>query len=65
MATGLLEGAPASLLVVDRSDGWTVTADALRSKGKNTPLLGRRLPGRVLLTIVEGRFACVDEAAVA
>ena len=60
---GLTEGARASLLVLDRSDGWIVTADALRSKGRNTPLLGRRLPGRVLLTIMDGRFAYVDEAA--
>jgi dihydroorotase len=59
---GLVEGAPADLVVFDRAEGWSVTAAALRSKGKNTPLLGRDLPGRVLLTIAGGRTAFEDVA---
>ncbi len=54
---GLVEGAPADLVVFDRSDSWTVTADALLSRGKNTPLLGMDLRGRVLLTVAAGRMA--------
>jgi dihydroorotase len=54
---GLVEGAPADLVVFDRSDGWVVTAAALASKGKNSPLLGMSLPGRVLLTMAGGRVA--------
>jgi dihydroorotase len=54
---GLVEGQPANLVVFDRSDRWTVTEEALISKGKNSPLLGRDLPGRVLLTIACGRLA--------
>jgi dihydroorotase len=54
---GLVEGAPADLVVFDRSDRWTVTADALASKGKNSPLLGRQLAGRVLLTMAGGTVA--------
>jgi dihydroorotase len=54
---GFVEGAPAELVVVDRSETWTVTAEALASRGKNTPLLGRQLPGRVLLTMAGGRVA--------
>jgi dihydroorotase len=54
---GLVEGAPADLVVIDRGGSWTVTAEALRSRGKNTPLLGRELPGRVLLTLAGGRIA--------
>jgi dihydroorotase len=50
-------GAPADLVVFDRSDRWAVSADALASLGKNSPLLGRDLPGRVLLTIAGGRLA--------
>ena len=53
----LAEGLPADLVVFDRSDTWTVTPDALASKGKNTPLLGRSLSGRVLLTVAGGRLA--------
>ena len=54
---GLVEGAPADLVVFDRSDAWTVTADALASRGKNSPLLGMALPGRVILTMAGGRVA--------
>ena len=56
-AVGLVEGAPADLVVFDRADTWTVTADALASKGKNSPLLGMALPGRVLLTMAAGQVA--------
>ncbi len=56
-ARGLVEGEPADLVVFDRSARWTVTADALASKGKNSPLLGRELPGQVLLTVADGRIA--------
>jgi dihydroorotase len=54
---GLVEGAAADLVVFDRSERWTVTADAFASKGKNTPLLGVELPGRVLFTLAGGRLA--------
>jgi len=62
-ARGLVEGAPADLVVVDAGDRWTVTADALRSLGKNSPLLGRDLPGRVLLTVAGGRLGYRDAGA--
>ncbi len=54
---GLVEGAPADLVVFDRSASWAVRPDALRSRGKNTPLLGRELAGAVLLTVAAGRLA--------
>lgn len=60
---GLVEGAPADLVVFDRSDAWTVSADGLRSRGKNSPLVGRELPGRVLLTVAGGRLAFEDATA--
>ncbi len=59
--SGLSVGAVADLVVVDRDASWTVTPEALRSRGKNTPLLGRSLAGRVLLTVADGRFAYVDD----
>jgi dihydroorotase len=61
---GLTEGAPADLVVFDRADRWRVTPEALRSKGKNSPLLGRELSGRVLLTIANGRLAYEDPEPV-
>jgi dihydroorotase len=56
-SVGLVEGAPADLVVFDRSERWTVTPDALASRGKNTPLLGMDLAGRVLVTVAGGRVA--------
>jgi dihydroorotase len=56
-APGLVEGAPADLVVFDRSATWTVEPAALASRGKSTPLLGRELAGRVLFTLAAGRLA--------
>ena len=56
-SVGLVEGAPADLVVIDRAERWTVSSDALVSKGKNSPVLGMSLPGRVLLTMAAGRIA--------
>ena len=50
-------GRAADLVIVDAGASWTVTEDALVSRGKNTPLLGRELPGHVLLTVAAGRVA--------
>jgi len=57
---GLTEGAAADLVVFDRADRWAVTEESLRSRGKNSPLIGRELSGRVLLTIAGGRLAYED-----
>jgi dihydroorotase len=57
VAPGLIEGATADLVVFDRSELWPVEPDMLVSRGKNTPLAGRQLAGRVLLTIAGGRLA--------
>ncbi|MGK2849710.1 MAG: dihydroorotase [Candidatus Limnocylindrales bacterium] len=62
-SVGLIEGAPADLVVFDRSERWTVTPPALASKGKNTPLLGMELSGRVLVTLANGRIAYEAPAA--
>ncbi|MEO8208133.1 MAG: dihydroorotase [Chloroflexota bacterium] len=54
---GLTEGAVADLVVFDRADRWEITAESLASKGKNAPMIGRSLGGRVLLTVAAGRVA--------
>ncbi|HTS15063.1 MAG TPA: hypothetical protein VMH24_05305, partial [Candidatus Sulfotelmatobacter sp.] len=58
---GLAVGAPADLLVVDRAAPWVVKAAAWHSRGRNTPLEGRRLDARVLATLAAGRVAYLDE----
>ncbi len=62
-ARGLTEGARADLVVFDAGATWTVRSDTLASRGKNSPLLGRELPGRVLLTVAGGRLAYRDPEA--
>jgi dihydroorotase len=55
-------GARANLVVIDRSRAWRVEASELRSLGKNTPLRGRDLPARVLVTVADGRWAWREAA---
>jgi len=62
-ARGLTEGAPADLVAFDAGASWTVTAATLASRGRNTPLLGRELQGRVLVTVAGGRLAYRDPEA--
>jgi dihydroorotase len=47
-------GAPGDVTVIDPDLEWTVKADALRSKSKNTPFDGRRVRGAAVATIVAG-----------
>ena len=54
---GLRVGGAADLVVADRGASWRVEPGALRSKGTNTPLLGRELRGVVRLTLAAGRIA--------
>jgi dihydroorotase len=58
----LREGSLATLVVFDRSARWTVSPEALLSRGKNSPLMGRELAGRVLLTTSRGSVTYRDEA---
>jgi dihydroorotase len=60
-ARGLLVGAPADLVVVDAGATWTVGPETLLSRGRNTPLLGLELAGRVLVTVAGGRLAYRDQ----
>jgi dihydroorotase len=56
----LRPGSPAGIVVFDRSGPWAVSTSSLLSKSRNSPLLGRSLPGRVVLTVGEGRIAWID-----
>lgn len=56
-------GDPADFILFDPDQAWMVTAEALCSKGKNTPCLGKELPGRIMLHVLGGRelFARGDD----
>jgi dihydroorotase len=47
--------ATADVTVFDPEAEWTVDAEKFASKGKNTPLDGEKLKGRVILTVYGGR----------
>jgi dihydroorotase len=47
-------GAPADLVLFDPLAPFRVSAQALKSQGKNTPFLGHELAGRVRATVVAG-----------
>jgi dihydroorotase len=50
----LKKGAPADVTIFDPEADWVVEADRFVSKGKNTPLDGATLKGRITTTIVGG-----------
>ncbi len=55
VATGrIVTGAPADLAIFDPGAAVRVTAESLKSQGKNTPFLGYELAGRVRYTVVAG-----------
>jgi len=53
---GSLEvGSAANVVVFDPSARWTVDANGLQSKSRNTPFAGKELTGKVLHTFFRGR----------
>ena len=61
----LAPGAPGDLVLLDPDAAWTVDPTAFASMGRNTPIAGRRLTGRVVATISGGRVVhALDGVAV-
>ncbi|MEX1255820.1 MAG: dihydroorotase [Dehalococcoidia bacterium] len=58
----LAEGAPGDVVLLDPNAEWTVEPARFASKGKNTPLAGRTLKGRVVATVVAGAVVWREEA---
>ncbi len=61
---GLVEGAPAQVVLVDAGARRSVDPGALASRSRNTPYAGRTLPGRVVATFLQGRPVVLDGALV-
>jgi len=55
-APALTVGAPADLVVFENRAHWIVKPDDFRSMGKNTPLGGREMYGRAMLTVAGGHL---------
>jgi dihydroorotase len=51
----LAVGARANLTLLDLAGSWRVEAEALRSRSRNSWLLGQRLRSRVALTVADGK----------
>jgi len=60
----LAEGAPGDVLVFDPDAEWVVEPERFVSKGKNTPLAGRTLRGKVVATVYGGREVFIAEGVV-
>ena len=58
-------GAPANLTLVDLAAEWEVGEDGYESRSENCCFAGRRLRGRVLLTVAGGSIAYRERALVA
>jgi len=57
LAAGTLsEGAPADITIIDPEAEFHYTEDKVVSKSKNSPFLGWKLQGRVILTMMGGRI---------
>ena len=56
----LVAGEPAELLFYDPAVGGPFTADDLRGRSRNSPYLGRELPGRVMWTVHAGSPTVAD-----
>ena len=57
----LRAGTPADLVIFDPNKEWVVDPGEFASKGKNTPLEGTTLKGRVVATLVEGQVVFQDD----
>jgi len=57
-------GASADVTLFDPALEWVVDTKAFASKGKNTPLAGERLKGRVMATISQGKLVYKDDSFI-
>lgn len=57
-------GSPADVTIVDPAAEYVIDKDRFASKGRNTPFHGRRVRGKVLYTIVNGKIVYAAEEEV-
>lgn len=48
-------GRAADITVIDPEDEYVINPDLFASKGKNTPFAGKKVKGRVVLTMSDGK----------
>jgi dihydroorotase len=52
----LKPGSVADVTIIDPDAKWTVSAETIASKSKNTPMLGMEVQGRAMMTILGGEI---------
>ncbi len=57
----LAVGAPADVTIFNPNQEWVVDPNTFASKGKNTPLTGTTLKGRVMATIYGGKVVYIND----
>ena len=57
-------GAPADVTIIDTKQEWTVDPEKFYTRGTHSPFAGRKLKGRAVLTMVDGRIVMRDGAIV-
>jgi dihydroorotase len=57
-------GDAGDVTVFDPTAEWALEESKIYSKGKNTPLIGQRLVGKIVATAVAGKVVHADEQLV-
>ena len=57
----LKAGAGGDVVVLDTNRDWVVDVNLFASKGKNSPLDGARLRGKVMVTVCQGKIVHQDD----
>jgi dihydroorotase len=57
-------GQPADVALIDPETAWTIDADRMQSKSRNTPFDGWQVRGRATATLVEGTWRYRDGAVL-
>lgn len=57
------EGSDADLTLIDLDREYSLTAEDIKSKSRNSPFIGRPLRGKAVLTMVGGRIVYKDDKA--
>lgn len=61
LSAGVLEpGVAADITVIDTELEWTVDTKAFYTRGSHSPFVGRRLKGKAVATIVDGKLVMQD-----
>lgn len=62
---GVLDvGLPADITIVDTNREYSVNKNEFYSKGKNTPFHGKKVKGKIVYTIVNGKIVYHEEAII-